>query len=217
MKNKLAVLAALLLFCGCGNDNFRVKDIRFDGIVNSDPNWVASNFTELKGKNILACDPDPAVEKVKKNPYVKDVFYLKVLPSTLDVKIVEKNVSGFTVISGKACNILEDGSIVSGSNKEGIEFNFNMEVKREYTAYVLRKISESGLNPVRCVIEENEVDIVLNDGFTVKLDKGMKEIEKTGHLDIIRNEITPKEGRTITGLDLRFKDLGILISGGGNE
>lgn len=69
-------------------------------------------LSELQKKNIFVFNKSNSVERIKTNPYIKDVNISRKLPSTVIINVEEKQIKGLVKLKTSFINIDKDGNMV---------------------------------------------------------------------------------------------------------
>lgn len=100
---------------------FKSEYFNISNVIVENNNYVSAKevtvLSEVKGVNIFLANRNKLEENVKKNPYVESIDIKRRLPSTLVIRVREKQIKGLIKFQNSFINVDSKGKMVQVINK----------------------------------------------------------------------------------------------------
>lgn len=100
---------------------FKSEYFNISNVIVENNNYVSAKevtvLSEVKGVNIFLANRNKLEENVKKNPYVESIDIKRRLPSTLVIRVKEKQIKGLIKFQNSFINVDSKGTMVQVINK----------------------------------------------------------------------------------------------------
>ena len=168
-----------------GNNYINDQEIIELAKIENYPSFIKTNKYKIK-------------KRVLKNPYIKEVKVSKKMPSTIEIKVVEKNILVRKEESGNI--VLEDGKELNDNNKYNVPILLNYIPDTKYESFLkhMNKVNESvktEISEIRYYPNEKDDDrflLHMNDGNIVYLT--LTKFSQINYYEDVLDQLEGKKG-----------------------
>jgi cell division protein FtsQ len=193
---------------------FVVDDILVEGRTQTDGKLILAAVGTARGDAIFACDPTGAKERLEKITWIQSATVQRRLPSTIYIRLVERNPIAIWQHEAKRHLVDEHGSVID--NFDAKEFKHLMVVTGTQAPKHTKELLDSFVDypelreqlKSAIFVSGRRWDLIMKNNVRVKLpEKNIPGALK--HLERLEKEHRLTDGRVAT-IDLRLPDRSFL-------
>lgn len=117
----LKILILIIFISSISIVMFKSDYFNISNVIVENNNFVSTEevtvLSEIKGVNIFLADRNKLEENIKKNPYIEGIEIRRKLPSTLVIRVREKQIKGMIKFQNSFINVDSKGKMVQVINK----------------------------------------------------------------------------------------------------
>ncbi len=191
---------------------FSIKKIEIYGLSNNKKKKIEHQLDNLKRFNILSLKEDAILKTLDKLNYIEQIYVNKILPSTINIKLLKTAIIGQTLVNGEMFFIGENGKLINPN-----QFNKNKNIpivfgdfKIEDYKYLQNILTKHHVDISKIekyyFYKNKRWDILFSNGLTLKLPS--QNAEKS--INIYNKLLHNNNLKNIKIVDLRVFDQIIL-------